>query len=495
MWRRRRPNPEDPPPDPDESPRAAPTDDVNRLLAELEQLRSMVASRNEPSLNALFVAAEQTALQWIDSQASVTEAHEALDAAERVEEMMRDRLGSVLALIRNTLPLPNPADAERVDHLPERSGPHAPPVVALRVVPSEREDGTSGSHSAALPPPPQPGPAPETAEQRAASRAPNGIEHDDRADAASPATPPQVPPADAGESVLSMEQDDVDRIQPSLEHAPPDEPSVSADPDPVGASSSADHDVPREGLAIFLFGRLRVALDGEPLELRLHGKALRLFGYLLAHRDRPAPKDVLMELFWPESDGDTGRRSLHQAIYTIRKAVRRRHGKRRSIIFRDDAYLLNPDLTLWCDVDEFERKAALAAEAEASGDLRGARGLYRDAQRLRTGDFLEDFLYDEWSIAERERLRLAYIRVANRLADLDEETGDLAAAMEVSQKVLAVESCDEESHRRVMRCHVAAGRRLLAIRQYRTCADQLEQTYGLAPSEATQDLYNTLIQE
>ncbi len=244
-----------------------------------------------------------------------------------------------------------------------------------------------------------------------------------------------------------------------------------------------------DGLAVFLFGPMRVSLDGRRVESNLHGKGLRVFRYLLAHRDRSVPKDVLIDTFWPKAGLATGRRGVHQAIYVIRKALRSEDPAANVVVFTDDAYEINRDLPVWCDVDEFELLIRRGHQAEKTGSLGNACDLYRRAEQLRVGDFIEDAPYEDWTVAERERLHLAYIDATNRLGDLLERSGDVTGAMEVSQRLLGVESCDEESHRRLMRCYVAEGHRTLAARQYRVCAASLDETYGLAPSLETNELY------
>lgn len=252
---------------------------------------------------------------------------------------------------------------------------------------------------------------------------------------------------------------------------------------------------PGEGLAIYLFGCVRIALGGNPIDVCVHGKALRLFRYLLAHREHAVPKDVLIELLWPDADPDSGRRALHQAVYTIRKSLRDADPGGDLIVFEDDAYRINPGLPTWCDVEEFEQLIDLAHRAETRGDDDVALELLQRSAQLYTAEFAEDAPYEEWALAERERLRYAFVGAVNRLGDLTETAGDLGHAVEFSQRALVLEPCDEESHRRIMRCHAALGNRHLTVRQYQTCVDQLDRDLGLEPSAETVDLFESLIDQ
>ncbi len=66
--------------------------------------------------------------------------------------------------------------------------------------------------------------------------------------------------------------------------------------------------------------------------------------YLVAHRRRPVPRDVLLEEFWPGSPPRAGRNSLNVAITLLRRAFRPVYGDCPVVVFRDEAYALDPGL-------------------------------------------------------------------------------------------------------------------------------------------------------
>lgn len=407
-----------------------------RLVEVLSEFHRETGDRDEIWLQPLMAAIDQLVVQWLDEHDRLMQAAADFEVAHRAEQAMRDRLQSLIDLVRRTETRASRPTDEMSNLL--------------------QTDPAGGAEPAGT----------DTEDQLPRQRLP-------RPDPPLPPPPPPPPPP-------------FDGLQTS----------ATAGAAPIAGAGSADPVLPGgpdTGLAAFLFGRLRVYLDGEPVEMNFGGKGLRVFRYLLAHRLHPAPKDVLIELFWPDSRLESGRRGLHQAIYTIRKALREATAGQ-LIVFDEDAYQIDPSLATWTDVDAFERQVEMGRREEAvAGDPARARELYRQAEQWVTGDFLEESPYEEWAIAERERLRLLYIDMANRLGELLEANDDLAAALEVSHRVLKVDRCDEESHRRSMRCYSALGHRSLAIRQYRTCADQLSQTYELSPSPETTELYESLI--
>jgi DNA-binding SARP family transcriptional activator len=246
-------------------------------------------------------------------------------------------------------------------------------------------------------------------------------------------------------------------------------------------------------LAVHLLGPFQLLRHGHPLDTRNGAKSFRVLKYLLAHRHQPIMKDVLIDLFWPDCDFDSVGRNLHQAIYTLRKLLRDGGPDRPYVVFENDAYLLDPGLSIWCDAEEMEAGAAAGRSAEQAGDLLAAVAAYERSTACYAGEYLADSPYEEWALTERERLRLLYVEVANRLGELRLGMGDVEAAAAVSRQLLRHESCDEDAHRRLIRCYGAAGHRTMVVRQYRAYVECAERMYGVGPSPETTRLYESLI--
>jgi DNA-binding SARP family transcriptional activator len=246
-------------------------------------------------------------------------------------------------------------------------------------------------------------------------------------------------------------------------------------------------------LAVCLLGRFRLFRRGQLLEGWHGSKTPRVVRYLFAQRGRPVPRDVLIDLFWPDVDPETARRNLHQAIYVVRKALRAACDPNQLILFADEAYAVNTSAGMWCDADEFEACARAGRRAERELREEHAIAAYESAERSYGGEFLEDSPYEDWTIAERDRLRLVYLDVANRLAELKLAKGDVEAALDLSRRALLRDSSDEAAHRCALRCHGAAGNRSLVIRQYEACVNALDRAYGLGPTRETTELYAALL--
>jgi DNA-binding SARP family transcriptional activator len=137
------------------------------------------------------------------------------------------------------------------------------------------------------------------------------------------------------------------------------------------------------------------------------------------------------------------------------------------------------------DVVEFDRLLGWGSE---QGRLNQEVALLESAVRLYRGDFIDGHDY-EWCIAERERLRLAYLATLEKLMELHVRRGELHLAIAHGEQILAKDPLREHIHRQLMVCHCLQGDRPLAIRQYRRCEKILYEELGIEPMDTTHRLY------
>lgn len=245
-------------------------------------------------------------------------------------------------------------------------------------------------------------------------------------------------------------------------------------------------------LGIYCLGAFRVFHDGVLIEEWSSLKGLAVFKYLVAHHGRKVTRETLMDVFWPEADAVAARRNLHQAIYSLRKALREHGGDRQYILSHENCYEFNPAVALWVDAEEFESHLRNARRCESAARLEDAMREYGVAESLYQGRFMEDDLYADWAESQRQYLEQAYLEIASHLSTLYFERGAPTAAVTLCQKVLNVDPCYENAHRQLMQCYLAQGQRYLAVRQFHLCDAALRSRSGLTPSEETIALYRRI---
>jgi DNA-binding SARP family transcriptional activator len=307
---------------------------------------------------------------------------------------------------------------------------------------------------------------------------------------------PGIPPAEEAEAAAAppTEKAEVAAL-PSFQKAETpaspyaEEAGVSAAP--PAEKEEAERDLP--ALAVHCLGPFRVYQNNQLVVEWNSLKGQAILKYLVAHNGGPVAKDILMDVFWPDVDPGDTRRNLHQAIYGLRQTLRRRQPALQPIQFTKNCYLLEPGMGIWLDFEEFERHVQVGRHLETAGPLSDAMAEYNIAEGLYQGDFLEEDLYEDWPRLQRRYLRNLYLDIADRLSAYYVQQREYTAVMALCQKILVKDNCREEAYRRLMQCYLAQGQRHLAIRQYQTCVQALEEELDLTPSEKTVELYQHII--
>lgn len=249
---------------------------------------------------------------------------------------------------------------------------------------------------------------------------------------------------------------------------------------------------PGPDLAIYCLGEFRVYQNDRLISEWNGSKGTAIFKYLIANRNRPVAKEILMDLFWPDADLEVARRNLHQAIYGLRQTLRQNLPDCPYILFENDCYRINPSLRVWVDYEEFERYAQAGQKLEAAGKPMDMVAALAVAEQLYRGDFLAEDLYLDWPRSLREFYHRMYLDLTGRLSSFYLAQRQYIPAAILCQKVLAIDHCNEQACAGMMRCYLVQGQRQLAIREYQACARALQEELGLQPGEELRALYRQI---
>jgi len=215
------------------------------------------------------------------------------------------------------------------------------------------------------------------------------------------------------------------------------------------------------------------------------GKGKGIFKYMVANRGRPILKDILMDVFWRNADPEAARNNLNVAMHGLRQALRAARPNFPYILFQNGQYLLNQDMMVWVDFEQFVQHYEAGQRLERRGKLGEALSEYETAEGLYQGDFLEEDLYEDWPILRRESLKDTYLVILDRLSRYYLEEKRYALCIHLCQKILVKDECREDIHRRLMRCYSRQGQRSLALRQYNLCVDALARVLDISPMQET----------
>ncbi len=251
--------------------------------------------------------------------------------------------------------------------------------------------------------------------------------------------------------------------------------------------------VRRSGLVVYMFGNFRALFDDVLIQEWESARAREIFKYLVLYRAAPVPKEVLAASFWPDSEPELARRSLHQAIYCLRQTFKQPVPDLQLIQFADDCYRLNPAVSLWVDIDAFQQAIDQARAMLSAERIEEALRAYAVAVDLYSGEFLAEDRYSSWTEDSRYAYQSHYLEALHQLARSYVERKDFPAAIALCQRALMIDACDESAHQLLIVSYMSQGLRHLAVRQYQTCSNTLKNQLGLTPSDELETFYRQYV--
>jgi DNA-binding SARP family transcriptional activator/tetratricopeptide (TPR) repeat protein len=218
-------------------------------------------------------------------------------------------------------------------------------------------------------------------------------------------------------------------------------------------------------------------------------KAVALLAYLVVTR-RPASRDAVAALLWPEADSPGARGALRRTLSVLRAGL----GDRGLVVDRS-AVGLDPsafDVDIW----RFEEALAVArGHAHPGRDLcPTCLAALQGAAALDRGEFMAGFAlrdseeFDEWQLAEGTSYRRELAAVLERLARGEAAARAWDAAAPAARRWLELDPLHEPAHRLLMEILARSGELAAALAQYRDCVRILDRELGVAPLSETTGL-------
>lgn len=235
---------------------------------------------------------------------------------------------------------------------------------------------------------------------------------------------------------------------------------------------------------IELLGALRAIGDHRSVTRFQTQKTGALLAYLAYYPQRSHPREVLIELLWPESEPRAGRNKLSLALSSLRRQLEPPGVPAGAVILATRAAVqLNP-AAVSTDVAQFE--SILRSAAEVRSGVEQAQRL-TEAIELYRGELLLGSC-EEWVLPERQRLAEVYFHALDQLIRHLEQAGNLPRALHYARQAVSADPLREEAHQRLIRLLVAAGQPEHALRQYEEVERLLAEEVGAAPTPETHAL-------
>lgn len=233
---------------------------------------------------------------------------------------------------------------------------------------------------------------------------------------------------------------------------------------------------------IELFGELQVEQGSRRTARFQTQKIATLLAYLAYHLGRAYPREVLIELLWPECVPSAGRNSLSVALSSLRQLLEPPGVAAGSVLRADRASVgLNPSVVT-VDVVEFEKALRCAAASRNPADRADCLAV---AVKLHQDGLLPGY-YEDWIRLEQDKTAAKYFKALQQLIQHLEQVGDLKSAIDYAREGVGVDPLREDAHCELIRLYVAAGQPTDALQQYRQLEGILEREFEGTPSAETQ---------
>lgn len=238
-------------------------------------------------------------------------------------------------------------------------------------------------------------------------------------------------------------------------------------------------------LHLDLLGDFRLRSETGSLVPISAKKSQAMLAFLAVKPAQLVSRDKMASLLWSSTASEQARQSLRQTLSTLRKELAAISPKK--ILIEEGDFLSLDPSAVYVDVAEFESLIAVGT-AEALDP----------ATRLYEGDFLEGFeldeeKFDQWVLAERDRLHRLSLRAHASLVEQFSRAGAVDEAIATAQRSLRIDPLQETVHRTLIRLYLQTGDTTNALQQYDVCAKVLKRQLAVEPDAETKALYNEVV--
>jgi DNA-binding SARP family transcriptional activator len=218
-------------------------------------------------------------------------------------------------------------------------------------------------------------------------------------------------------------------------------------------------------LIVHLLAGLHVTVGTERQEVPEGSK--QLLAYVALRRRRVERRQVAGTL-WPFGDEERAAGNLRSALWRLRRAG--------IDVLVADKWSLSLHSNVTVDLHVLDQWATRLIEGTASGHDLAIAPSVADALDLLPG------WYDDWALAERERIRQRLLHALEALSGRLTSLGRFADAVDAALLAVSAEPLRESAQRMLIEAHVAEGNLTEARRSYLAYRALVRRELGVNPS-------------
>ncbi len=245
-------------------------------------------------------------------------------------------------------------------------------------------------------------------------------------------------------------------------------------------------------LKVKLFGFARASYAGFPLPGFPNQQAGLLLCFLMLNKLHPHNRERLAAVFWADQPPYVARKNFRNTLWKLRQMLFVAGAQPEDYLdISDESVSFINFAPYQLDVDTLESAASFLNTPDESLNLNQVNQLETAVDQY-DGDLLEN-VYEDWCLYDRERLRLVYLSMLNKLMGYHISQSSYERGLTYGQKMLVLEPTREDTHRQIMWLHWQMGDRAAALTQYKVCIQVLKDELGVAPLDTTRQLYEQIL--
>jgi DNA-binding SARP family transcriptional activator len=213
-------------------------------------------------------------------------------------------------------------------------------------------------------------------------------------------------------------------------------------------------------------------------------RAGELFRLLLISTGRSLSRDQVIEALWPMKSPTSSLTPFHQATSALRQALEPDLPEKfpsRYLEVEGGKVNLHLPPGSWVDFEAFEQYVQ-------SADWKAAVAQYQ-------GELFPGCRYMDWAVIPRERLARLFLQALGELSKTYLDSGQAQEAVDTCHRILSIEPWQESAVLLGMQACMALNDRVGALRLYLDLEQTLQNELGVAPQQALQQIYQSLLRE
>lgn len=245
-------------------------------------------------------------------------------------------------------------------------------------------------------------------------------------------------------------------------------------------------------MQVTLFGKFKLQYNDLTLtqEAIRSDKVIKLFVYIISHRNHPISTQELSDILWQNEDIDNPIGALKNLIYRLRTIIKKTFNIDQCILTGRGTYAWNNAVLVNVDAECFDELARKIKEEQ--NDEETLLVYYRELAELYQGTYMAKHSSEHWILPISTYYHSTFLSLIKEYLKLLDDKQMYEEMEVVAKKAIDLDALEEFIHYSLIKALIGQGKQQIAIDHYKATTHMLYETLGTRPSQQLQDLYKEL---